>query len=88
LIKIYKSKENLNIIKRFRFWLLNNATDLLRVRSNTFNSYNKTKKLNLWNIKLVFAKFIKQVVLPELSKYLTDIIIIFFNVLGVDKDII
>jgi hypothetical protein len=47
LIKICKFKENLDVIKQFKFWLLNNTTDLLRVRSNTFNSYNKTKKLNL-----------------------------------------
>ena len=46
LIKIYKLKENLNVIKQFKLQLLNNVIDPLKVYLNTFNSNNKTKKLN------------------------------------------
>jgi hypothetical protein len=46
LIKIYKFKENLNIIKRLKLYLFNNTINPLKVHLNTFNSYNKIKKLN------------------------------------------
>jgi hypothetical protein len=47
LIKIYKFKENLNVIKRFKLYPFNNIINPLKVYLNTFSFYNKIKNLNL-----------------------------------------
>ena len=46
LIEIREFKENLNVIKRFKLYPFNNIINPLKVRLNTFNFNNKTKKLN------------------------------------------
>lgn len=62
--------------------------DPLRVYSNIIYSDNKAKKIYFYNVKLAFAKFIKEVILAKLNKHLSDMFIVFFHVLRIDKDII
>ena len=55
IVKVYKSKENLDIIKRFQYRLFYNIIDLFKVYIDTFYTNKESKKLNFLNIKLIFT---------------------------------
>ena len=58
IIEISKFKKYLDVIKQFKLGLFYNIINSFKVYSNISCFNNKAKKLDFFNIKLVFTKFI------------------------------
>src|SRR6266536_3425498 len=63
-VEVCKAQEYLNFMKGFWFWPFSNASDPLRIFTDTVRTNNESQKLDFLDIKFAFAKFGIKLMLP------------------------
>ena len=87
-IKIGKTEERLNVFYLAGFWPILYCLDFGRVHGQASGRKNLTQILNSIGVENTFGSSGIKSVCLESSEYFTDMVVMEFQIIGVDEDII